>query len=143
MSDKAKEKTKLSEKLEKIVAEIEKLSIVELSDLVKYLEEKFGVSGAPIAVAAPQTAPSGSAAPTGPAVPIIEQSEFDVILASAGANKIGVIKVVREIKPDLGLKEAKDLVEKTPQKLLEKAKKEEAAEAKKKLEEAGAQVELK
>ena len=141
MADKAKQATKLSEKLEKIVSEIEKLSVVELSDLVKVLEEKFGVSAA--AVAAPQAAPVGGATPGAPAAEVVEQSEFDVTLSSAGANKIGVIKAVREIKPDLGLKEAKELVEKTPQKLLEKAKKEEAQEAKKKLEAAGAQVELK
>ncbi len=141
MADQAKKETKLSEKLEKIVQEIEKLSVIELADLVKVLEEKFGVSAATAIVQ--QVGATGPAAGSAPAAPIIEQSEFDVILTSSGANKIGVIKAVREIKPDLGLKEVKDFVEKTPQKLLERAKKEEAQEAKRKLEEAGAQVELK
>jgi large subunit ribosomal protein L7/L12 len=139
--EEAKEKVKLSANLQKIVDEIEKLSILEVSDLVKALEDKFGVSAqAPVAVAA---APGAAAAGEAGAAPAEEKTEFDVVLASAGANKIAVIKAVREIKTDLGLKEAKDLVEKTPQKLLEGAKKADAEEAKKKLEAAGAQVELK
>lgn len=133
------EKNKLSKKLENIVADVEKLTVLELSDLVKALEEKFGVTAtAPIA-----------AAPAG-AVPVAEgetakeeKSTYDVILQSAGGNKIGVIKVLRGIKPDLGLKEAKTLSEETPKPILEGAKKEEAEEAKKKLEEVGAKVELK
>ncbi|OGY17720.1 MAG: 50S ribosomal protein L7/L12 [Candidatus Chisholmbacteria bacterium RIFCSPHIGHO2_12_FULL_49_9] len=142
MADKPKAVKKLAGSVQKIVEEIEKLTVVDLSDLVKVLEEKFGVSAQPMAMAqAPAAQAPGAPAAGQPAVP--EQSEFDVILASSGANKIGVIKAVREIRQDLGLKEAKELVEKTPQKLLERAKKEEAQEAKKKLEEAGAQVELK
>lgn len=140
---KKEKRKKLPAKLQKIVDEVEKLSIVELVDLVKALEYKFDVStAAPVPAAAPA---SVSAAPSGVAATAAapEKSEFDVVLSAAGANKIAVIKAVREIKPDLGLKEAKDLVEKLPQKLLEGAKKEEAEEAKKKLQEAGAQVELK
>lgn len=125
--------------LGKIIEQIEKLSVLELAELVKALEDKFGVSAAaPVTVAAAGAAPAGA-----PAAPAEEQTSFDVVLADSGANKIGVIKAVREIKPDLGLKEAKDLVESTPKKLLEGVKKEAAQEAKKKLEEAGAQVELK
>lgn len=133
-------------KLQKIVEDVQKLSVVELADLVKALEKEFGVSASTAPIAAPVTAPAptsaGAAAP-GAAVAAPEKSAFDVVLTASGANKIAVIKAIREIKPDLGLKEAKDLVEKTPQKLLEGAKKEEAEEAKKKLEAAGAQVELK
>ncbi len=138
---KAKKSAKLPAKLQKIVDEVEKLSVLELADLVKALEDKFGVSAAaPTVVAGATSAAGGNGAPAG-AVP--EKSEFDVVLTAAGANKIAVIKAVREIKQDLGLKEAKDLTEKLPHKLLESAKKEDANEAKKKLEEAGAQVELK
>ena len=120
---------KLSDNLQKIIDQVEKLSVLELADLVKALEDKFGVSAAaPAAVAA---------------APAEEKSQFDVILANSGANKIAVIKAVREIKPDLGLKEAKDLVDAAPKPVLEAAKKEDAEAAKKKLEEAGAQIELK
>lgn len=136
-----KSPAKLPANLKKIIEEVEKLTVVELAELVKALEDKFGVSAALPAVAAvgaPTAAGAGSEA-----APAEEKSEFDVVLTAAGANKIGVIKAVREIKQELGLKEAKDLVEKAPQKLLEAAKKEEAQEAKKKLEAAGAQVELK
>jgi len=133
----ADEKVKVSEKLTKIMESIETLSVLELADLVKALEDKFGVSAAaPVAVAA---APAAGVA----AAPAEEKTEFDVILAAAGANKIGVIKAVRALKPDLGLKEAKDLVEGAPKPVLEQAKKEDAEKAKKALEEAGAQVELK
>jgi len=136
-----KSSSKTPAKLTKLVDEIEKLSLVEVADLVKALEDKFGVSASAIVAAAPAAGEVGQPSQGLPAAP--EKSEFDVVLAASGANKIGVIKAVREIKPDLGLKEAKDLVEKTPQKLLEGAKKEDAEEAKKKLEAAGAQVELK
>lgn len=142
-SDKKEKKAaKLPAKLQKIIDEVEKLTVVELADLVKALEDKFGVSSAAAPVAASSAAPAGAPAAGGPgAAP--EKTEFDVVLSAAGANKIAVIKAVREIKSELGLKEAKDLVEKLPQKLLEGAKKDEAESAKKKLEEAGAQVELK
>lgn len=127
----------LSEKLQKIAEQIEQLSVVELADLAKYLEEKFGVSAAPMAVAA--TPAAGGAA----AAPAEEKTSFDVVLAASGDNKLGVIKAVREIKQELGLMEAKKLVETAPQTLLSGAKKDAAEEAKKKLEAAGAKVELK
>lgn len=127
----------LSNSLKEIVEKIEKLSVLELADLVHALEEKFGVSAAaPVAVAgaAPTAGAAGEAAE--------EQTTFNVILASAGANKIGVIKAVREIVPTLGLKEAKDLVEAAPKPVLEGVNKEAANEAKTKLTAAGATVEL-
>lgn len=134
MADEAKT---LSDKLQKIVDEVEKLTVLEVADLVKAMEDKFGVSAAPMAVAA------GAAPAAGAAAPAEEKTEFTVVLKAAGANKIGVIKAVREIKPELGLKEAKDLVEKGEAVLMENVKKEVADEAKKKLEAAGATVELK
>jgi large subunit ribosomal protein L7/L12 len=130
---------KKSSAVTKIIEEIEKLSVVELADLVKALEEKFGVQAA-----APAPAPAG-----GPAVPATEaaaepeQTVFNVILSNAGANKIAVIKAVREINQHLGLKEAKDLVEAVPKEILTAVNKQTAEEAKKKLEAAGATVELK
>ena len=129
------EEKKLSDKLQKIVDEVEKLTVLEVSELVKALEEKFGVSAAPVMSAAPAAAAA--------AAPAEEKTEFTVVLKAAGANKIGVIKAVREIKPELGLKEAKDLTEKGDAVLLENVKKEVAEEAKKKLTDAGATVELK
>lgn len=126
-------------KVEDLISEIEKLSVLELADLVKALEEKFGVSAAPtVAVAA--AAPAGGAAAAAPAE---EQTTFNVIITNAGANKISVIKAVREINQVLGLKEAKDLVEAAPKELLNAVNKSTAEEAKKKLEAAGASVELK
>ncbi len=122
--------------LNALVEQIEKLSVLEVADLVKALEEKFGVSAAAPMMAAPA---AGAAA----AAPVEEKDSFDVVLKAGGANKIGVIKVVRELNQTLGLKEAKDLVEAAPKVLLESAKKEDAEAAKKKLEEAGATVELK
>lgn len=111
------------------------LSVLELSELVKEFEEKFGVSAAPVVVAgAAGGAAAGAAAE--------EKTEFNVVLTDAGANKIGVIKVVRAIT-GLGLKEAKDAVEQTPTVLKEGASKVDAEKAKKELEEAGAKVELK
>ena len=138
--EEAKKDVKVSAKLQKIIDEVEKLSVLELSELVKALEDKFGVSAAaPVAVAA-GTAAAGSEAEASAAE---EKSEFDLVLTAAGANKIAVIKAVREIKPDLGLKDAKDLVDAAPKTVAEALAKEAAEEAKKKLEEAGAQVELK
>ena len=135
-----KNDVKVSPKLQKVIDAVEKLTVLELADLVSALEDKFGVSAAaPMAVAA---AP-GAAANGGEEAAVEEKSEFDVIIKDAGGNKIAAIKAVREINQNLGLKEAKDLVESAPQTLLEGAKKEEAEEAKKKLEEAGVQVELK
>lgn len=131
---------KLSENAKKIMEMVEKMNVLELNDLVKALEEKFGVSAsAPVMVAGVAGNGNGAAA----AEPEEEKTEFDVILADAGANKIGVIKAVREINSTLGLVEAKTLVESAPKAVLEGAKKEDAQEAKKKLEEAGAKVELK
>ena len=121
---------------EEIMQAIESMTVLELSELVKAMEEKFGVSAAaPVAVAAAAPAAGGAAAAD-------EQSEFDVILKSAGDKKIGVIKVVRELT-GLGLKEAKALVDEAPKPVKEKVAKAEAEELKAKLEEAGAQVELK
>ncbi len=125
-----------SAKLEELIKSIETMSVLELSDLVKALEEKFGVSAnMPVMVA-----PSAGAAASAPAAE--EKSTFNVVLASCGANKIAVIKEVRTIT-NLGLKEAKDLVDAAPKSIKEGATKEEAAEIKKKLEAAGATVELK
>ena len=124
----------MTEKVQKLVDQVSELSVLEVAELVKALEEKFGVTAAPVAVA-------GVAAAA--AAPEEEKTEFDVVITDAGANKIGVIKAVREIKTDLGLVEAKNLVEKAPATVLEGAKKEDAEAAKKKLEEAGAKVELK
>lgn len=121
-----------NEKFEKLIAEIEKLSALELAELVKALEEKFGISAAaPVAVAA---GGAGAAAAE-------EKTSFNVMLKSAGEQKINVIKVVREIT-GLGLKEAKDLVDGAPKMVKEGQKKEDADAMKKKLEEAGATVEL-
>lgn len=122
---------------EEIIAAIEKKSVLELSELVKALEERFGVTAAaPMAVAA---APAAAAAA---AAPVEEKTEFDVILKDFGANKINVIKAVREITA-LGLKEAKDLVEAAPKAVKEGVTKDEAESLRKKLEEAGAAVEVK
>lgn len=124
-------KLSVAELLEAIGA----LTLIEAADLVKEMEEKFGISAAaPVAVAA-----AGAAA----AAPVEEQSEFDVVLASFGENKIGVIKEVRSIVPSLGLAEAKALVEAAPKAIKEKVSKEEANEIKTKLEAAGAKVEIK
>lgn len=122
--------------LQKIIEQIEKLSVLELADLVHALEEKFGVS-ASAAVAVPGLA-GGAAA----AEPVEEKTTFNVILSGAGANKISVIKAVRELVPTLGLKEAKDLVEAAPKPVLESVNKTTAEEAKNKLTASGATVEL-
>ncbi len=123
-------------KIEEIMAAIEEMTILELNDLVKAMEEKFGVSAAPVAVAGMAVAAEGGAAAAE------EQTEFDVILASAGDKKVNVIKVVRELT-GLGLKEAKALVDEAPKPVKEKVSKEDAEAAKAKLEEAGASVEVK
>ncbi|NLM25345.1 MAG: 50S ribosomal protein L7/L12 [Firmicutes bacterium] len=122
---------------EEILQAIENMTVLELAELVKEMEEKFGVSAAaPVAMAMPGAVAGGAADAAA------EQTEFDVILASAGDKKIGVIKVVREVT-GLGLKEAKDLVDNAPKAVKEGVSKEEAEELKAKLEEAGATVELK
>jgi len=130
------EDKKVSAKIEKLLDAVAELSVLELSELVKALEEKFDVK----AVAAAPVAAAGAAAVA--AAPAEEKTEFDVIITSAGANKIAVIKAVREFKPELGLKEAKDMVDACPADL-GTMKKEAANDAKAKLEAAGAQVELK
>lgn len=127
----------MSDKVTKLIEDVKALTVLELSELVKALEEEFGVSAAaPVAVAAAGAAPAagGEAA--------AEKTEFDVVLAEAGAEKIKVIKVVREIT-GLGLKEAKELVDGAPKPLKEGVSKEEAEGMKAKLEEVGAKVELK
>ncbi|GIT25567.1 MAG: 50S ribosomal protein L7/L12 [Gammaproteobacteria bacterium] len=121
---------------EEILNAVAEMSVLELSELIKEMEEKFGVSAAAVAVAAPA---GGAAAADGAAE---EQTEFDVVLASFGEKKVGVIKAVRAMT-GLGLKEAKDLVESAPTPVREGVTKDEAEEAKKQLEEAGATVEVK
>lgn len=124
-------------KLDQLVADLSALSVLEAAELSKLLEEKWGVSAA---------APVAMAAPTGPAAPVEaveEQTEFTVILTDGGDKKINVIKEIRTIRTDLGLKEAKDLVEGAPQAVKENISKQEAADIKTKLEAAGAKVEVK
>ena len=125
-------------KLEKLVEELSTLTVLEAADLSKLLEEKWGVSAAaPVAVAAV------GAAAAAPAEAVEEQTEFTVVITAAGDKKINVIKEVRGVRPDLGLKEAKDLVEAAPANVRENVSKQEAEEIKKKLEEAGASVSIK
>lgn len=128
----------LSAKVEKVIAAVEELSVLELADLVHALEEKFGVSAS-----APMMMAGAAPAAAADAAPAEEKTEFNVVLTAAGANKIGVIKAVRELVPALGLAEAKALVEAAPKNVLEGVNKEKADEAKKKLTEAGATAELK
>ena len=123
---------------EQVVDFLSNLPVIQLSELIKTLEDKWGVKAAPVAVAGPAAVGPGAA----PAAAVEEKTEFNVELKEAGANKIAVIKVVREIT-GLGLKEAKDLVEGAPKTLKEGVSKAEAEEMKKKLEDAGAKVELK
>ena len=123
----------MSEKITQIIEEVKAMTVLELSELVKALEEEFGVSAAaPVAVAA---APGAAAAAE-------EKTEFDVVLTDVGANKISVIKVIREVT-GLGLKEAKEIADNAPKTLKEAASKDDAEAMKAKLEEAGAKVELK
>ncbi|MDX6530882.1 MAG: large subunit ribosomal protein [Blastocatellia bacterium] len=128
----------MSDKLQGIVDQIKELTLLEASQLVKLMEETFGVSAAAAAVAAPAAAGGGGEA----AAPAEEQTEFDVILQAAGGQKINVIKVVREVT-SLGLKEAKDLVEAAPKAVKEGVSKEEAETVRQKLADAGATVEVK
>jgi len=118
---------------------VEEMSVLELADFVKALEEKFGVSATPVVATA--TAPSAASADSGE--PKEEQTVFNVVLSDGGANKIAVIKAVRELVPTLGLQDAKTLVESAPKEVLTGVNKAAAEEAKKKLEAAGAKVELK
>ena len=128
----------MSDKVQSIIEEIKGLSLLEASQLVKGLEEAFGVSAAAATVAVAAGAPAAGAA----AAPAEEKTEFNVVLTAIGGNKIGVIKVVREIT-SLGLKEAKDLVEAAPKPIKEGVNKDEAEAIKKKFVEAGATVEIK
>ena len=128
-------KVELTDKMKNVMESIEKMTVMELADLVKVLEEKFGV-----AAAAPQAAAAGATA--APASPAEEKSTFTVILTNAGATKIQVIKELRTLT-SLGLKEAKDLVDGAPKTIKEGATKEEAEKIKKPLETAGAKIELK
>ena len=127
----------MDKKLEKILNDIAELSVMDLSELVKALEEKFDVKATAVAPVATVSAPGATAT-----TPVEEKTEFNVIITNAGANKISVIKAVREFKPELGLKEAKDMVDACPADL-GTMKKDAATEAKTKLEATGAQVELK
>lgn len=133
----AAEEVVVPEKFKKLVEEIEKMSVLDLAELVKILEEKFGVSAA-----APAMMVGAPMAGAGAAEAAEEKDSFDVEISDAGSNKIAVIKVVRELT-QMGLKDAKDLVDGAPKTLKEAVKKEEAEEMKKKLEEAGAKVTLK
>ncbi len=126
-------------KVEAILEEIKGLTLLEASDLVKKMEETFGVSAA---AAAPAAVAGGAASATGGAAAAEEKTEFTVVLTEVGANKINVIKAVREVT-SLGLKEAKDLVDGAPKTVKEGVNKDEAAAIKKKFEEAGAKVEIK
>ena len=133
MADEAKTLPELSENAKKVMEIVEKMTVLELADLVKVMEDKFGVSAAaPVAVAAVAAAPAEA---------VEEKTMFNIVLKVAGANKISVIKVVREIT-ELGLKEAKDMVDAAPQTVKEGVKKEDAEAIKAKFEEAGATVEL-
>lgn len=130
------EETQVSKNVQKLVDAVKELSLMEVSELVKALENEFGVSAAAPMMAAPAAAAGETAA-------VEEKTEFDVVLKDAGSNKIAAIKAVRTLKPDLGLSEAKAFVESAPKTVLEGAKKEDAEAAKKALEEAGCTVEVK
>ncbi|MCD4811533.1 50S ribosomal protein L7/L12 [bacterium] len=132
MAEETKKLPKLTKEATKVLEMVEKMTVLELADLVKNMEEKFGVSAA---------APMAAAAAPVAAEEVEEKSTFNIVLKEAGANKIGVIKAVREIT-ELGLKEAKDLVEGAPQAIKEEVQKEDAEAMKATLEEAGAKVEL-
>jgi large subunit ribosomal protein L7/L12 len=127
----------MSEKVQSIIESIKGLSLLEASELVKGLEETFGVSAAAATVAVGAAPAAGAAA-----APVEEKTEFNVVLTAVGSNKIGVIKVVREVT-SLGLKEAKDLVEAAPKPIKEGVSKDEAEAVKKKFAESGATVEIK
>ena len=127
----------LSDKLKKIAEQLETLTVVEMADLAKYLEEKFGVSAMPMMAGGAAPAAAGAAAPTE------EKTSFTVMLTGAGENKLNVIKAVRELVPSLGLMDAKKLVESAPKEIMTDVKKDAADAAVEKLKAAGAQVELK
>jgi large subunit ribosomal protein L7/L12 len=124
----------MTDKIQKIIEEISNLTVVELNELVKSLEEKFGVSQIMLATSGSESKTESSSS---------QSSTVDIYLIEAGSNKLNVIKVIREIDPNLSLKDAKDLVDNPPQKVAEKIDRSKAEEIKKKFEEAGAKVELK
>lgn len=126
---------------EELLKAVEQMSVLELSDFVKALEEKFGVSAA--MMAAPATPAASAASDAASDEPKEEQTVFNVVIAAAGANKIPVIKALRELVPTLGLKDAKDLVDQAPKEVMTAVNKKTAEEAKQKLTTAGATVELK
>jgi large subunit ribosomal protein L7/L12 len=131
----------MSDKLQTLVEQLDQLTLVEAAELSKILQDKWGVSAAaPVMMGAMPAAAGGAAAA---AAPVEEKTEFDVVLKDAGAKKIEVIKVVRQLVPSLGLKEAKELVDTAPQPVLTAVSKEAAADARSKLETAGAGVEVK
>ena len=130
-------------KIETLIKEIESLTVLELNELVNALEDKFGVSAAAVAAPVATTAPVGGEAEADAKEASEEKTSFDVELTAAGDQKIAVIKALRQVNSNLGLKEAKELVESAPKIVAKGLKKEEAEEAKKKLEEAGAKVTLK
>lgn len=141
--EKKEEKSSLSPKLEKIAKEIEELSVLELSELVTNLQERLGVSAMPVAAT---PAGTGQQATEGGPEPVEGQGGAGVqtvVMTDSGSNKIAVIKALREINPNLGLKEAKDMTDKVPVEIVKDVKAEEAKGAKEKLEAAGAKVELK
>ena len=123
---------------DELIKAVEEMSVLELSEVVKALEEKFGVSAQAMVAA-----PAANTAPAVDAEPVEEQTVFNVVIASSGANKIAVIKALRELVPTLGLKEAKDLVDAAPKEVITQVNKKTAEEAKAKLTTAGATVELK
>lgn len=132
------EEKKLSAKIEKIAKEVEGLTAIELSELAGYLEEKFGVSGMPMMAQGGAVSASATAS-----APEEEKTSFTVTLTEIGAHKLSVIKAVREIVPNMGLIDAKKLVESAPKEIIANVKKDAADEAKKKLETAGGKVEVK
>lgn len=137
MTPETQEEKKVDSKYADLIEKIETMTVLELADFVKALEDKFGVSAAaPMMMAGAMPAAGGDAAPAE------EKTSFTVMLTSAGDQKIGVIKAIRELRSDLGLKEAKDLADAAPKAVLENVKKEDAQAAKEKLEAAGAKVEL-
>lgn len=127
---------------DELIKAVEEMTVLELSDLVKALEEKFGVSAAVMAAPASNAA-AATSAQTAEAEPKEEQTVFNVVIANSGANKIAVIKALRELVPTLGLKDAKDLVDSAPKEAMTQVNKKTAEEAKAKLTTAGATVELK
>lgn len=139
---KAGKEEKLSKKVEGLVKDISKLSVMELSELVNALQDKLGVSAAP-APAAPATAPAAGEAPTAGGGQAGGAANQTVVITAAGDNKIGVIKAIREVDQNIGLKEAKDMTENLPAEILKDAKADDAKEAAEKLKTAGATVELK